>query len=210
MIERLQDTRATSLTTITLETPDPDTATAFYEAVFPAVPVRVRGSDAPTSGFRGFAFSLVVSRPATVDALFRAAVDAGASTLKPLSTSFWGYGGVLAAPDGSIWKVATSAKRDAGPADGRIDAVVLLLGAADVAASRSCYVEHGLTLGKSFGRKYVEFTGPGDGLKLALYGRKAAAKDVGVPPEGSGSHRIVLGGGGAGFTDPDGFVWEAA
>ena len=42
-------------------------------------------------------------------------------------------------------------------------------------------------------------------VKLGLYSRKALAKDAGVAPEGSGSHRLVIGG--AAFTDPDGFVW---
>jgi hypothetical protein len=60
---------------------------------------------------------------------------------------------------------------------------------------------------KSFGRKYVQFdTGS---IKLALYGRRALAKDAGVPPEGTGSHRIVIGGSAGSFTDPDGFDWEA-
>jgi hypothetical protein len=36
------------------------------------------------------------------------------------------------------------------------------------------------------------------------------AKDAGVAPEGTGSHRIVIGGDGGPFTDPDGFEWEAA
>ena len=47
-------------------------------------------------------------------------------------------------------------------------------------------------------------------IKLALYGRRAAAKDAGVPPEGTGAHRVVVGGDAGPFTDPDGFVWETA
>jgi hypothetical protein len=35
------------------------------------------------------------------------------------------------------------------------------------------------------------------------------AKDAGVPPEGSGSHRLVIGGDVGSFTDQDGFEWEA-
>jgi hypothetical protein len=31
-----------------------------------------------------------------------------------------------------------------------------------------------------------------------------------VPPEGSGSHRLAIGGNVGSFTDPDGFEWEAA
>jgi predicted lactoylglutathione lyase len=46
--------------------------------------------------------SLVVSQPATVDGFIGAAFDAGATPLKPAKKSFWGYGGVVRAPDGTI------------------------------------------------------------------------------------------------------------
>jgi catechol 2,3-dioxygenase-like lactoylglutathione lyase family enzyme len=85
---------------------------------------------------------------------------------------------------------------------------VVLLGVKDVAASRRFYVDCGLAVAKSFGRKYVEFAT--EHVKLALYGRRALAKDAGVAPEGSGSHRIVICGDAGPFTDPDGFAWEAA
>ena len=68
---------------------------------------------------------------------------------------------------------------------------MLLLGVADVAATKRFYLEHGLTVAR-FGRKYVEFDAPPKHIKLALYGRRALAKDAGVPVEGSGSHRIVI------------------
>src|SRR4029079_12818420 len=119
-----------------------------------------------------------------------------------------GYGGVVQAPDGTIWKVASSSKKDTGPATRGVDEVVLLLGVADVKATRQLYVERGLAVGKSFGSKYVEFDTPGSALKLALYGRHAAAKDAGVAPEGNGSHRIAVVGDAGTFTDPDGFAWE--
>ncbi|MFG2004063.1 hypothetical protein ACGFNU_33385 [Spirillospora sp. NPDC048911] len=45
-------------------------------------------------------------------------------------------------------------------------------------------------------------------MTLALYPRRALAKDTGVPQEGDGSHRMVIGSDAATFTDPDGFVWE--
>lgn len=47
-------------------------------------------------------------------------------------------------------------------------------------------------------------------VKLALYGRRALAKDVGVAPDGTGSHRLIIGSDAGPFTDPDGFAWEAA
>ena len=198
-----------SIESITLETPDPTLANAFYTAGFGLdTLVRLRASEAPTSGFRGFSLSLVVSQPSTVDSLIGTALDAGATTLKPVKKGFWGYGGVVQAPDGAIWKVATSSKKDTGPATRKIDDIVLLLGVADVKASKQFYVDQGLTVKRSFGGKYVEFDSSGSQLKLALYGRRALAKDVGVSPEGTGSHRIVIGSDGEPFSDLDGFAWE--
>ena len=199
----------TSIATVTLEVPDPGAASAFYAAAFGLGDrLAVRAADAPTTGFRGFTLSLVVAQPSTVDTYINAALDGGATPLKPAKKGFWGYGGVVQAPDGTIWKVATSSKKDKGPATREIEDVVLLLGVADVKASKRFYVEHGLTVAKSFGSKYVEFEAPGSDIKLALYGRNALAKDAGVAPEGDGAHRIAIGGGAA-FTDPDGFTWEA-
>jgi predicted lactoylglutathione lyase len=200
----------TSIDSVTLEVPDPTAAGAFYTAAFGlGALVGLRSSEAPTAGFRGFTLSLVVSQSATVDQLIGDALDAGATPLKPAKKGFWGYGGVVSAPDGTIWKVATSSKKDTGPASRQIDDVVLLLGAADVAASKQFYLDHGLAVARSFGRKYVEFdTAP---VKLALYRRSALAKDAGVSAEGSGSHRIVVKSADAGpFVDPDGFAWESA
>jgi hypothetical protein len=117
---------------------------------------------------------------------------------------------VVQAPDGTIWKVATSEKKDTGPATLAVDDLVLLLGVEDVAVSKKFYVERGLAVAKSFGRKYVEFATPGSAVKLALYGRRALAKDAGVPVDGSGSHRIAVAGDGPAFTDPDGFAWETS
>lgn len=201
----------TSIDSIVLEVPDPAAAQRFYADAFGLdSQLTLRPSTTPTTGFRGFTLSITVSQPGDVHKLVDAAVAAGASTLKPVSKSFWGYGGVVEAPDGTIWKIATSAKKDTGPATGRIESIVLLLGAADVAASKQFYVEHGIAVAKSFGRKYVEFATPSSPVKFALYGRRALAKDAGVAPDGSGSHRIVISGDAGELTDPDGFVWAAA
>lgn len=199
-----------SIDTVTLEVADTTAAERFYTAFGLADRISLRASDAPTTGFRGFSLSLTVSQPADVRAFVEAALDAGATALKPASKSFWGYGGVVQAPDGTIWKIATSAKKDSGPATRRIEQIVLLLGATDVAESKQFYVEQGLSVAKSFGRKYVEFAAGSGPVKLALYGRRALAKDVGVPIDGTGSHRLVLSGGSGAFTDPDGFTWEPA
>ncbi|MEU0299649.1 glyoxalase [Streptomyces sp. NPDC006175] len=198
-----------SIASVTLEVADPTAAEHFYSAAFGLGPeLRLRSSEAPTAGFRGFTLSLTVSQPSTVDSLVGSALDAGASAVKPATKSLWGYGGVVRAPDGTLWKIATSAKKDKGPATRQIDRFVLLLGAEDVLASKRFYVGHGLTVGKSFGRKYVEFDTPTSPVTLALYGRRALAKDAGVTPDGTGSHRIALGSDIGPFTDPDGFEWE--
>lgn len=200
----------TSIDSVTLEVDDATVANAFYTAAFDlGAQLGVRTSEAPTTGFRAFTLSLVVSQPATVDELLGAALDAGATPLKPAKKGFWGYGGVVQAQDGTIWKVATSSKKNTGPATRQVDDIVLLLGVADVAASRRFYIDRGLTVTRSLGRRYVEFAAPPSHIKLALYGRRGLAKDAGVSPEGSGSHRIVIGGTTGSFTDPDGFRWEA-
>lgn len=152
-----------------------------------------------------------MSRQSTVDSFLGSAVDAGATVLKPAVKSLWGYGGVVQAPDGTIWKIATSAKKDTGPATREIDEIVLLLGVEDVKATKRFYEGRGLTVSKSFGGKYAEFASGGSSpVKLALYKRRGLAKDLGVPADGTGSHRVVLGGTAGHFTDPDGFAWEAA
>ncbi|MEV6354606.1 glyoxalase [Streptomyces hydrogenans] len=202
----------TSLTQITLEVTDLDAAESFYAASGLGAHVRLRAAaaDVPSEGFRGFTVSLTVPRPADVRALVEAAVAAGATALKPAAKSFWGYGGVVCAPDGTIWKFASSEKKECGPATGRVERLVLLLGTADMTATKEFYVAHGLAVARSFGRKYVEFTAAEGSVTLALYPRRALAKDAGVPADGGGAHRIALGGGTARFTDPDGFSWEPA
>ena len=201
----------TSIASVTLEVADLDAARRFYRAFGVGAYLRLRASEAHSTGFRGFTLGLTVSAPATVDGFFGAAVDAGATVLKPAAKSLWGYGGVVQAPDGTIWKIATSAKKDTGPDTREIDELVLLLGVEGVKATRQFYVGQGLTVAKSFGGKYVEFAaGQSSPVKLALYKRGALAKDLGVPVDGTGSHRIVLGSTADAFTDPDGFAWEAA
>jgi predicted lactoylglutathione lyase len=199
---------STSVRTVTLAVSDPAATQSFLDALGVDSRIGARASAEPTSGFRGCTLSLIVSQPGTVDALLSSALDAGATPLKPVTKTFWGYGGSVQAPDGTIWKLASSAKKNSEPATRTIDDIALLLGVADMSASKRFYVEHGLTVGKSFGNKYVEFAGPDGSVKLALYGRRALAKDAGVPPDGSGSHRIVINGETGPLTDPDGFAWE--
>jgi uncharacterized glyoxalase superfamily protein PhnB len=197
-----------SIDSVTLEVDDTTAARDFYTSAFGLGPeLQLREADAPTSGFRGFTLSLTVAQPGNAVALIDAALAAGATTLKPASKSLWGFGGVVQAPDGAIWKVATSKKKDSAPVTREFERMVLLLGATDVAATKRFYVERGLEVARSFGRKYVEFEPAGGAVTLGLYGRRALAKDAGVAPEGSGSHRLVIGSDAGTFSDPDGFAW---
>ncbi|HKF33382.1 MAG TPA: hypothetical protein VKB37_13540 [Jatrophihabitantaceae bacterium] len=63
---------------------------------------------------------------------------------------------------------------------------------------------------KSFGSKYVEFATTPSEVKLALYKRRSLAKDAGVSPEGTGSHRLTIGSDAGPFTDPEAFAWQPA
>ena len=67
----------------TLEVADPTAASRFYTAAFGlGTQLRVRASEAPATGFRGFTLSLTVSQPATVS-------------------------GLIGAPDGFAWEAAS-------------------------------------------------------------------------------------------------------
>jgi catechol 2,3-dioxygenase-like lactoylglutathione lyase family enzyme len=197
-----------SIDSITLEAADPEAARRFYADAFGLTDrVRTRPAESQTDGFRGFTMSLVTGQPGNVVALFDAAVAAGATVLKPVEKSLWGFGGVVQAPDGAIWNLATSAKKDVAPATRAFDNIVLLLGVEDVAASKRFYTARGLSVAKSFG-SYVDFATPSSPIGLGLYKRRALAKSAGVAPEGSGSHRIRIAGNGGSFVDPDGFEWS--
>lgn len=199
----------TSIDHITLEVADASAAQPFYDAAFGLGDrVRVRASDTPSTGFRGYTMSITCAQPADVNAYVESALAAGATTIKPVAKTFWGVGGTVQAPDGAIWKIATSEKKDSGPAKREPASVVLLLGVDDVGASKQFYAARGLPVGKSFG-SYVQFDLKDSPVQLGLYKRRALAKDAGVAEDGSGSHRIVIGGDSA-ATDPDGFAWEAA
>lgn len=202
----------TSIDHVILEVTDASAAEEFYVAAFGRdTPVRIRASDAASTGFRGFTLGVDVAGPTSVDKVFAQALAAGATAVKQPKKQLWGgYSGVLRAPDDTIWKVATAAKKDDGGVDLTIKRTVLLLGVADVKASKRFYVDHGLIVAKSYGGKYVEFEA-GDGtVTLGLYKRGGLAKEFGVSAEGTGSHRLAIGCDGAPFTDSDGFVWEFA
>ena len=201
-----------AIASLTLEVSDPAASQSFYATALGVDShVRARATDTPAAGFRGFTLSLVVSQPSTVDSLLETALAGGATTLKPAEKGMWGYGAVVQDADGVIWKLATSAKKDKGPATREIDNLVLLIGASDLRASKRFYVDHGLSVKRSFPGRYAEFDGPAGGVKLALYpGRAGLAKDAGISPDGDGPHGIAVNSGAGTFTDPDGFSWEAA
>jgi predicted lactoylglutathione lyase len=201
-------TGLTALRSVTIEVLD-TAALAFPSTAF-GLGSTVTTQEASTAavGAPPFMLSLVVAQPATVDSMVATAVGAGSMVLRPAAKSFWGYGGILRAPGGAIWKIASSSKRDTGPATRRVDDVVLLLGVADVKASRRFYVERGLSVKRSFGGKYAEFDAASGQPTLALYPRRALAKDAGLPVDRLGSPPITLHGGAGTFTDPDGFTWQ--
>lgn len=193
---------------ITLDVADTAAAERFYATDLGLSDVvRVRGSDEPAVGFRGFTLSLILRQPSDVDALVRVAVDAGAEVVTPATRSLWGYGGTLLAPDGTTCTVASASKKDRGPATRRVDDVVLQLGVADVAASKAFYRDHGVAVAKSVGRRYAELdTGP---VKVTLLRRDALAKAAGVPDDGGRPLGLAVASDVGPFTDPDGFVWES-
>lgn len=197
-----------TIDSVILEVSDPDAAASFYKAAFDLGPkVGLRASDEPTSGFRGFTLSLVTSQPGNVHKLFDSAVEAGGTVLKSVEKSLWGVGGAIQAPDGTIWNIATSQKKDTEPATTSVDELVLLLGVENVGASKKLYADKGFTVGKSFG-SYVDFAMGSSPVKFGLYKRPALAKSVSADPEGTGAHRIAIVSSTGQFTDPDGFNWE--
>ncbi|MDE3134237.1 MAG: glyoxalase [Acidobacteriota bacterium] len=199
-----------AIDSLTLDVQDPAAADAFYQAAFGlGARVRAHGAEAVPSGFRGFSISLVVGQPSTVDALHSSAVEAGATAVKQPTKGMWGYGSVVEDQDGMVWKLATSARKEQGPATRQIDAVVLLLGAADLRASKRFYVERGLAVKRSFPGRYAEFEPAGGAVTLALYpGRAGVAKEAGVSAEGDGTHGLTAHSRAGSFIDPDGFAWE--
>lgn len=69
-----------------------------------AADVGVAGAGA---GFRGVTLAHNVAAPAAVDATLADAVAAGAHLVKPAAATSWGgYSGYVADPDGHLWEVA--------------------------------------------------------------------------------------------------------
>ena len=199
----------TSIDTVTLEVADPAAAAVFYKAAFDLGDrLQLSASEAPTSGYRGFTLALGVSAPATVDALIGAAIDAGATPIKPPKKSVWGYGGVVQAPDGTIWKVVVRRRRTAAQPPARSTRSCCCWG------SRTSPRASGST--SSAGCPWEELRAE---VRRVLTRRGSSSRSSGAarwprtrawPRMATGSHRIVIGSDAGSFTDPDGFAWEAA
>ncbi|GAB3187112.1 glyoxalase [Nesterenkonia suensis] len=190
-----------------LEAADPASSERLWTALGISDRVQVRKSDAETDGFRGFTVSLVAPGPSDVDALMETAQAAGATVTDPASKSLWGYGGAVRSVDGTSVTFASSSKKDSGTTTGVLENLILQLGVDDVAATRTFYTAQGLSVGTSYGKRYVEFeTGA---VTLTAVRRKTVAKVAGVDPASSGAPRMAIIGGIGPLTDPDGFVWDA-
>ncbi|HEU0131463.1 MAG TPA: VOC family protein [Mycobacteriales bacterium] len=77
-------------------------------------------ADGPPPAFRGFALAINVADEAETDRVLAAAVEAGATLLKPATRAEWGgYSGYFADPDGNAWEVAVNPGWPLGD-DGRV------------------------------------------------------------------------------------------
>ena len=200
----------TSIESITLEAPDPAAAGRFYTAAFGlGTQLRLRASKAPTAGFRGFTISLTVSQPATVKGPIGAALDAGATPLKPATKQFWaatpasckprtGPSGrsrprrrrTPDRPPGRSTRSCCWAPRTWPRANGSTPTAALPW-RMPMAASSSRSPLHPMP---------SSWRSTGD----------AAARDAGVSPDGTGSHRLMIGSDAGPFTGLDGFAWDTA
>ena len=150
----------TSIDSITLEVADPEAARRFYADAFGLGDVvRLRATDAPTTGFRGFTVSLIVSQPADVQGAVRLRGRRGSDRAEGGREVHVGVRRRCPGSRRGDLADRDVEKKDTGPATREIDNIVVLLGAEDVSASKKFYVERGLAVGKSFG-SYVDFATP--------------------------------------------------
>lgn len=160
------------------------------EAVAPS------GSGAATVvAFDGLVLSYVLRQPSEVESVTDAAVAAGAELLKPPKKGFFGgFGAVLRAPGGTIWKLAAPSRKDTGPAADppRPTETVALLAVSSPKASKAFYAALGMDVDRDYGDKYIDFRSPEGACRLALMQRGALAKDAGVSPAGDGYGAITL------------------
>ncbi|MEV3874856.1 VOC family protein [Streptomyces sp. NPDC049906] len=160
----------------------------------PAPAAGARADAEPTWSFRGCVMTVVVAQPSGVRSVLDAAVEGGATVLKPARKSLFGaFSAVYRAPDGSVWKVAAPTGKDRGPATEPVvpTETVAILGVADVKAAGAFYAALGVKSDKAY-RHYADFhPGPG-ACRLALMPRRTLAKDAGVDDGGTLVRGVVL------------------
>ncbi len=175
---------------VTLDVPDTSAAKSFYNQRGSTPRVRRRGADAGT-GFRGYTLSLVVSsrtswtRSSSRTRRRRHRSETGEEESVGVRRRRTG-------PRRGDLEGRDVVKKNTGPAERRFDDIVLLLGVDDVKASKQFYVDRGLEVAKSYGRKYVEFaTEPGTVnwrcTGVAPLAKDAASRRPEPAPTGSSS-----------------------
>ncbi|OQO92707.1 hypothetical protein B1813_11155 [Saccharomonospora piscinae] len=171
------------------------------------------GTSPATTGFRGVVLSAIVEAPSDVETLLGTATDHGATVVKPAKKQLFGeFTGAYRAPDGALWKLAATAKKNTTPphAQPKPLELAVYLGVAKPTASQAFYEALGMSADHDYGDKFVDFTRPGGGYRLGLLPRKALAKDVGVDERGDGFSAVVLAHTAASRDDLDALLKAAA
>ncbi|ASO20484.1 putative glyoxalase superfamily protein PhnB [Actinoalloteichus hoggarensis] len=151
--------------------------------------------DPATSGFRGYVLSVAVESPAEVEALLGTAAAQGATVVKQAKKEFFGeFTAVHRAPDGAVWKLAASSKRNPDPVPDppRPTETAVILGVASPKASTVFYEALGMSADHDYGDKFIDFTIAEGVCRLGLLPRKPLAKDAGVSEAGDGFAALVL------------------
>ncbi|AKG44964.1 Glyoxalase/bleomycin resistance protein/dioxygenase [Streptomyces xiamenensis] len=146
-----------------------------------------KDTPAPDAGFRGYVMTFIVKQPTEVKNVVDAAVQGGATVLKPAKKSLFGaFSAVYRAPDGSIWKVAAPHKKDKGPVSEPAvpTETAALLGVADMKAAKSFYEALGMKVDKDY-KHYADFHPDSGTCRLGLMPRGTLAKDAGVEDGGA-------------------------
>ncbi|MGW4068898.1 VOC family protein [Nocardia grenadensis] len=209
-----------ALDVITIGVPQVEAARAFYTAAFSTTatdsdhtvhldlhntgrlalgPIDVPASDTAaktaTTSFPGYLLSSIVNQPAEVKALIEAATTHGATVIKPPKKQFFGdFSAVYQAPDGTLWKVAATSKRDTEVVSGppKPTETAIFLGVAKPKISKVFYEELGMSADRDYGDKFVDFTLTEGVCRLGLLPRKALAKDAGVEDRRSDVSPLIL------------------
>ena len=114
----------------------------------------------------------------------------------------------MQAPDGTIWKVAASSKKNKRPGGPEFEHLVLLLGVEDVKASKEYYVTRGSEVGEELRRQVRRVRGPAPDIKLVSLQPRAARQGRRRRCRGNRVAPILVVSDAGDFTDPDGYVWS--